>query len=97
MKKLLATVTILGTSLFTFGAGSASAANCPFTTGFQNLTSDAVTQQPNFADRGQLGNLFQKFMGNHTDNTQNAPAQQFNIPTQQLSNLAGQQSNCPFK
>jgi hypothetical protein len=93
LKKLLAAVTILGASLLTFDAGSASAASCPFKTGFQNPATNAVAQQPKFANCGQFGNLFQSFFGN---NAQTAPAQQFNFPTQQL-NLPVQPSNCPFK
>jgi hypothetical protein len=90
LKKLLATATILGVSLFTFGAGSASAANCPFTSGLQNPATKAVAQQPNFSNCGQFGNLFQQFFSNTANDTQN-------VPTQQFSNLPVQQSYCPFK
>jgi hypothetical protein len=95
MKKLLAAVTILGASLLTFGAGSASAATtCPFANGAQNFGSNPVTYQLNSANYGDLSNLVQQVLGNNnnikgvpvqqSDSTSNCPIQQFtfNCPAQ---------------
>lgn len=74
MKKLLATVTILGASLLTFGAGSASAAtNCPFVNGAQNFGSTPATHQLNSANNGDLNNLVQQVLGN---NNKGVPVEQ---------------------
>ncbi|ERI04722.1 hypothetical protein [Aneurinibacillus aneurinilyticus] len=93
MKKLLATVTILGASLLTFGAGSASAAtNCPFVNGAQNFGSTPAAHQLNSANNGDLNNLVQQILGN---NNKEVPVKQSNSASNcpiQLFNF-----NCPTK